>query len=50
MKITLRESLVVIVFHSGKIIITGAKTREEIIFAEKTIFEKIRQSVNKATT
>jgi TATA-box binding protein (TBP) (component of TFIID and TFIIIB) len=51
MKITLRNclvsrnSLVAIVFHSGKIVITGALTSDEILFAEKEILSKIQQSI-----
>ena len=46
LKITLRKALVAIVFHSGKIIITGAKTMEDIQFAENKIMQKIQQSLN----
>ena len=43
MKITLRSSLVGIVFHSGKIVITGAKSMDDLDFAEEKIFSLVNQ-------
>ena len=49
MKITLGKSLVAIVFYSGKIIITGAKSLDEIQFVENEMMTKIRQSLTSTT-
>ena len=39
MKIEIRQKLVVIVFHTGKIVITGARTLDDVLYAEKNVFE-----------
>jgi TATA-box binding protein (TBP) (component of TFIID and TFIIIB) len=44
MKVTLAGSLVAVVFYSGKIIITGAKTLEEINYGECAILQMINQA------
>lgn len=43
MTICLRGSLVGVVFHSGKVNITGAKTLEDLKFAETTITQYLEQ-------
>jgi TATA-box binding protein (TBP) (component of TFIID and TFIIIB) len=44
MKIAVRQSLFAIVFHTGKVIITGAKTNEDLTYAESKIQEIIQQA------
>ena len=42
MKIELRQKLVVIVFHTGKIVITGARSVDDVNFAEMIILNILR--------
>ena len=44
MKFHLRNNLVAIVFHTGKVVITGAKSMDEINFAEEVIHKIMKIS------
>jgi transcription initiation factor TFIID TATA-box-binding protein len=45
MKISVRSNLVAIVFHTGKIVITGAKSTEDLAYAEDKILNIIKQII-----
>jgi TATA-box binding protein (TBP) (component of TFIID and TFIIIB) len=43
MKVTLRGNMVAIVFHTGKINITGARTLDDLAYGEKTILDMLNK-------
>ena len=45
MKITLRDNLVAIVFHTGKIVLTGAKSTEDLLSAEVKILDIVKKII-----